>query len=146
MKDLKFKIWIEIQQSSRQQWTISFCVHDAYIYYEEFFIEGYPIDIRMEEGKEKKSQTFKFNRILLKKIGELLFPNTKGRYIPVKQDVAWDYYHYTFYEGFRFAVHPVSMSGKFLRQEFEGTQEEIYNKCLHLNRKWISKSKEFKNG
>ena len=71
-----------------------------------------------------------------------MLPKSKTNYFGVNKTVAWDYYHYTvFVGGFTFAVHPISMSNTFLRQEFEGTQEEIYEKCLELNEKWISKNK-----
>lgn len=142
MKDLKFDMWIEIQKNNfDDKWSISFCIHPVTIYEENFFIDGYPVDLYVEDEKERSSQTFKFNSKLFKEIQKLLLPNSKKHYLSVPQDVAWDYYHYTCYEGFMFNVHPVSMTGDYLRQSFIGTQEEVYNKCKQLNEKWISKNK-----
>ena len=140
---MKFKLWIEIKQMSHDdKWIISYCVHDAHIYKEEFFISGYKVDSYTEDKIIFKKQTFKFNKKLHPIIQKLLLPKSKTNYFGVNKTVAWDYYHYTvFVGGFMFAVHPISMSNTFLRQEFEGTQEEIYEKCLELNEKWISKNK-----
>ena len=126
-----------------EDWYISFCIHNASIYDENFFIENYPIKEYKEEGKIKKSQEFTFNKLLIEKIRNLLLPNRTSKWgIKVNQSTAWNYYHYTLYiGGFTFNVHPVSMGNDFIRQSFKGTQEEIYNKCVELSEKWISKDK-----
>jgi len=143
MNDLKFKLWIEIKKSDiTNNWSVSYCIHSATIYNKEFFIEGYPINSYKEDGKTYSSQNFEFNSLLLKKIQKLLLPNSTKNYISVSQDVAWDYYHYCLYEGFMFNIHPISISNNFFRQEFVGSQAEIYQKCFDLNKKWISKNKK----
>lgn len=141
---MKFSLWIEIHENSLPDndefWTIRYTVHDCNIYKEEFFIDSYPISFK-EESLDKY-QTIKFNEKLHKIIQKLLLPKSKTNFYVVNKQTAWDYYHYVLHTGgFVFNVHPVSMSGKFLRQEFIGTQEEIYEKCLELNTKWISKNK-----
>lgn len=123
------------------QWTISYSFLDSHIYKQELFIEGYPINSYTEEGKTHYSQSFKFNKLLMKLIGNLLLPKAKSNFIGVDQDTAWNYYHYTLYSGFRFNVHPVSMGSNFIRQELKGSQEEIYNICKKMYDKWISKDK-----
>ncbi len=146
--DIKFKLWIEIKEleyprktkeDEERDWIVSFCVHSAHIYDEEFFIEGYPVNSYTENGKTFKSQTFNFNKKLLEKIHKLLLPGIKPNYVSMPKKEAWDYYHYTLYEGFTFNVHPISMTPTFFRQEFVGTQGEIYQKCLDMNKKWVSR-------
>jgi hypothetical protein len=141
---MKFKLWIDIKQISfdnEDNWVISYCVHDAIIYKEEFFIPNYNINTYIDEENVCKTQTIKFNKKLDSIIQKLLLPKSNTNYFGVSKLTAWDYYHYTLHiEGFKFAVHPMSMSNTYLRQEFEGTQEEIYEKCLELNTKYISKN------
>jgi hypothetical protein len=135
---MKFKMWVEIKQLIGDTWVISFCVHDAQIYDPKFFIEGYRINKWQEDGKFWEKQTFKFNPKLFKEIQKLLFPNEKrNNYISLPKQKAWDFHHFLYYEGFRDAVHPCSRSGDFLRDEFEGTQQEIYQVCLNVHNNWI---------
>lgn len=149
MNDLKFDITVEIQEveylhkkGEEPKWMVSFHIPDCHIHNKEFFIDGYHIVKYVEEKKPYEMQVVRFNDLLKKKIERLLLPKSKAHYFNVSRNVAWDYYHYTSYLGFRFNVHPCSMGHNFLRQTFTGTQEEIYNKCLELNQKWISKNKE----
>lgn len=142
---MKFKLWIEIQEQPYQEkikeenrtWVVSYSISETSISDENLFIEGYKIKSYTEDGKTHYYQKFKFNKNLHKVIQELLFPGSNKNYLAMNRDKAWDYYHYTFYEGFKFNVHPISMGNGFFRQEFEGTQEEILNKCTELNKKWI---------
>lgn len=152
---MKFKLWVEIQKLSYQdkntdehneKWSISFCIHESTIYKKELFIQGYPISNYKEDNKIFEYQKFIFNGILRNKIKELLLPTAKSSSLLVKRGTAWDYYHYTLYvKDFIYNIHPISMGNGFIRQEFEGTQEEIYEKCLLLNKNWISKDKNLNN-
>lgn len=135
---MKFDLWIEIKKSDyTDNWNVCATVHRYICRDEKFFIEGAPIDVYFEQGKEYKNQTFHFNKLLLKEILKLLFPGNGKNLLNIDRQKAWDYYHYTLYEGFTFNVHPISISNTFFRQSFKGTQEEIYQKCLDINKKWL---------
>lgn len=142
MNDLKFELSIQIQQHKHDEnWSINVIIHDTTIYDKKFFIDNYPISSCYEEGIKLEYQQFYFNQSLMKDIFSLLL-DSKKNYRTVDSLNAIDYYHFLSYEGFSFNVHPVSMSRDFLRMQFIGTQEEIYNKCKHLNDRWIKRWNE----
>lgn len=136
---MNFKLWIEIQKSASEKWYINAHVYDHTCYDEKFFIEGAPHKTEITSEGTFHSQTIKFNPLLLKEIKLLLFPDNGKGLSGLTEQQAWDFYHYTVYEKFTFNVHPISISSNFFRQEFEGTQEEIYEVCKRLNEKWIKR-------
>lgn len=139
---MKFKLWITIQKIGViDKWSISYIVHNAKIYNSILFVAGYPVDTYVEDNKVYSSQNFVFNKNLHKVIKELLLPGSRKNYISVTKEQAWNYYHFCSHEKFTFAVHPISIGNNYFRMEFEGTQEEILNKCKDMNDKW---TKNFK--
>lgn len=134
---MKFSIWFEIKETSEDNWIISMSIHDATIYKDKFFIEGFPIEQYNEKNDIGNKQTIKFNSLLEKEIRKLLL-NGKN-YISTTKYKAWDYHHYLFHSGFKDFVHPISRSKDFLRDGFEGTQEEIYEICMKVYNNYLKK-------